>query len=77
MHTKKIIIYGENQSEKITLCKKIFLDLYDFEYILVYISSESMKHAYHGKIGNKIKDALKCQYKDNVVIGYHKSYRLS
>lgn len=69
---KKIVISGENQSGKTTLCKKIFLDLYDSQYIPVYISSESMKHAYHGKIENKIKDALKYQYQGDVVIDYCK-----
>ncbi|MCI5218729.1 MAG: hypothetical protein D3914_05950 [Candidatus Electrothrix sp. LOE2] len=58
----KIIIAGENQSGKTTLCKKIYLDLYEKDYIPVYISPESSSHAFHGKMESKIKDALGSQY---------------
>lgn len=58
----KIILAGENQSGKTTLCKKIYLDLYEKDYIPVYISPESSSYAFHGKMENKIKDALRKQY---------------
>jgi GTPase SAR1 family protein len=61
----KIIIAGENQSGKTTLCKKIYLDLYKKDYIPVYLAPESSNYAFHGKMENKIENALKKQYNLN------------
>lgn len=69
---QKIIISGESQSGKTTLAKKIFLKLHEAYYIPVYISAESIKHAYHGKIENKIKEAFKEQYCTEIIIDREK-----
>lgn len=57
----KIIIAGENQSGKTTLCKKIFLELRKKNFIPVYIFDKT--YQYHGKIENRISEAYKEQYK--------------
>lgn len=56
----KILIAGENQSGKTTLCKKIFMELRKKNYVPVYISDEA--NQYRGKIENKISKAYKEQY---------------
>ncbi len=54
----KILIAGEDQSGKTTLCKKIFLELKKKNFIPVYISHKT----YDGKIENRISEAYKKQY---------------
>ncbi|MBW1972305.1 MAG: toll/interleukin-1 receptor domain-containing protein [Deltaproteobacteria bacterium] len=56
----KILIAGENQSGKTTLCKKIFIELREKNFVPVYISDKT--NQYKGKIENKIKQAYKEQY---------------
>lgn len=62
----KIIIAGENQSGKTTLCKKIFLELKKKNFIPVYIFDK--QYEYHGKIENRISEAFREQYKTTLLI---------
>jgi uridine kinase len=58
----KIVIAGENQSGKTTLCKMIFKELRDRNLIPVYVSD---KNTYFlGEIENRISRSLRKQYKD-------------
>lgn len=56
----RVLIAGENQSGKTSLCKKIILRLKERNFIPVYISDKN--GSYQGKIENKISAALKKQY---------------
>ena len=56
----KIVVAGESQSGKTTLCKMIFKELRGMIFIPVYISDG--KSHYLGKIENKIIDSLRKQY---------------
>lgn len=56
----QILIAGENQSGKTTLCKKIFIELREKNFVPVYVSDK--KNQYQGKIENKISKAYKRQY---------------
>jgi len=56
----KMLIAGENQSGKTTLCKKLFMELRKINFVPVYISDEA--NQYRGKIENKIAKAYKKQY---------------
>ena len=58
----KIIIAGEDQSGKTTLCKRMFKELRSRNFIPVYVSDK--KTCSSGKIKNKILDSLREQYKD-------------
>ena len=58
----KVIIAGENQSGKTTLCKKIFVELRKKHFIPVYVFDQT--YQYHGKINNRILECLKDQYKN-------------
>lgn len=69
---KKIIISGESQSGKTTLCKKIYLELHSLNYIPVYISFDSENYAFHGKIVNKIEQELTYQYHEEISIETNK-----
>lgn len=62
----KIIIAGENQSGKTTLCKKIFLELKKKNFIPVYIFDK--QYEYHGKIENRISEAFREQYETTLLI---------
>jgi len=62
----KIVIAGEGQSGKTTLCKMIFKELRRRNFIPVYISDG--KNRYLGKIENKIIDSLRKQYNINMDI---------
>lgn len=55
----KILIAGENQSGKTTLCKKIFIELWKLNFIPVYISNKKNNQ---GLIENRISTAYKEQY---------------
>lgn len=55
-----ILIAGEDQSGKTTICKKLFLELKKQNYVPVYINDG--KNKYLGNIENKIEKALKEQY---------------
>lgn len=59
---KNILIAGENQSGKTTLCKKIIIELRKKKYVPVYFSDES--HQYHGKVENWLENAFHLQYKN-------------
>jgi len=56
----KILIAGENQSGKTTLCKKIFMKLREENFVPVYIYDKT--RPYQGKIENIISKAYKEQY---------------
>jgi hypothetical protein len=56
----KVLIAGENQSGKTTLCKKIFLELRKRNFIPIYIFDKT--YQYHGKIENRILNAYNDQY---------------
>jgi len=56
----KILIAGENQSGKTTLCKKIILKLRENNFVPVYLSDENRQ--YQGRIVNRIKSAFEKQY---------------
>jgi SpoVK/Ycf46/Vps4 family AAA+-type ATPase len=56
----KILLTGEDQSGKTTLCKKIFSELREKNFVPVYISDKA--NQYQGKIENKIEKAFKEQY---------------
>lgn len=58
----KILIAGEDQSGKTTLCKKIFADLRDRNFIPVYINDR--KNQFLGAIDNRIRKSFKEQYKN-------------
>lgn len=58
----KIIIAGEDQSGKTTLCKMMFKKLRSWNFIPVYVSDKNT--CFSGKIKNKISDSLREQYKD-------------
>ncbi len=56
----KILIAGENQSGKTTLCKILFLKLRERNLIPVFVSEGNSR--YEGLINNRIKKAFKVQY---------------
>ena len=58
----KIIIVGEDQSGKTTLCKRLFKELRICNFIPVYVSDKDTN--FSGKIENKISKSLREQYKD-------------
>ena len=55
----RILIAGENQSGKTTLCKKLYLELRRKNFIPIYVSD---KNNFLGKIENKILEAFDHQY---------------
>ncbi len=57
----KILIAGEDQSGKTTLCKKIFIELREINYVPVYLSNKANQD--QGKIETQISKAFKEQYK--------------
>lgn len=56
----KILIAGENQSGKTTLCKKIFIGLQENNYFPVYVSDKN--NLFLGKLDNKLSTAFSEQY---------------
>ncbi len=56
----KIIIAGEDQSGKTTLCKRLFRDLRSQNFIPVYVSDKT--GIFPGKIGNIVSKSLHEQY---------------
>ena len=58
----KIVIAGEGQSGKTTLCKMIFKELRKKNFVPVYISDKENK--FRGKIENKILKSLNEQYEN-------------
>jgi len=56
----KVLIAGENQSGKTTLCKKIILKLRENNFVPVYLFDENKQ--YQGRIVNRIKVAFEKQY---------------
>jgi len=56
----KMLIAGESQSGKTTLCKKIFTELRKKNFIPIYIFDKTYK--YQGKMENRISNAYKDQY---------------
>lgn len=58
---EKILLAGENQSGKTTLCKKIFFKLHELSMIPVYIQGDS-SHSYQGLINTIINKRFAEQY---------------
>ena len=58
---QKVIIVGEDQSGKTTLCKKMFEELRIRNFIPVYVSDKNTY--FSGKIENRISKSLREQYK--------------
>ena len=58
----KIVIAGEDQSGKTTLCKMMFKELREKNFVPVYVSDK--KNQFSGKIENKILHSLHAQYKE-------------
>ncbi len=58
----KILIAGEKQSGKTTLCKKIFLELRNKNYFPVYVADKNK--SFLGKLDNKISNAFSQQYEN-------------
>ncbi len=56
----RMLIAGESQSGKTTLCKKIFTELRKINFIPIYIFDKTYK--YQGNIENRISKAYKDQY---------------
>ena len=56
----KLLIAGEEQSGKTTLCKKLFIELRQKKFVPIYISDK--KTNYSGRIKNRISKAFKAQY---------------
>ena len=56
----KILLAGEDQSGKTTLCKKFYIELRKKNFIPIYLSDK--KNNYLGKIENKISEAFQEQY---------------
>lgn len=56
----KMLIAGENQSGKTTLCKQIFIELRKKNFIPIYIFDKT--YQYQGKIENRISEAYREQY---------------
>jgi hypothetical protein len=57
----KILIAGENQSGKTTLCKQLFIKLKERKFIPIYVSDENNRHA-SSPITNRIKNSFISQY---------------
>jgi len=57
---EKIIIAGEDQSGKTTLCKRLFWELRNLNYIPVYVSGDKISRP--GKIDNLIRKSIVEQY---------------
>ncbi|MBM3708003.1 MAG: toll/interleukin-1 receptor domain-containing protein [Actinobacteria bacterium] len=62
MENSKILIAGENQSGKTTLCKKLFIKLREINLIPVFIREDNNR--YQGLIINRLKKAFAEQYVD-------------
>lgn len=58
----KILIAGENQSGKTTLCKQMVLELRKNKFVPIYIQDDSKQ--YHGIMENRIEKAYSEQYKN-------------
>ena len=56
----KMLIAGENQSGKTTLCKRFFIELRKKNFVPIYVSDE--EDGYSGKIENKLSKAFNGQY---------------
>ena len=56
----KFVIAGEDQSGKTTLCKKLFLELRNRNFVPVYVADRGGRFA--GKIQNRILKAFNAQY---------------
>lgn len=59
--SEKIILAGENQSGKTTLCKRFFRKLHELSMVPVYINGDSI-HSYQGPINNIIEKMFSEQY---------------
>jgi len=62
LNNGKIIIAGEDQSGKTTLCKRMFCELRNLNFIPVYVSDK--KSYFSGKLKNNISKSLREQYKN-------------
>ena len=60
LNYSRIVIVGEEQSGKTTLCKMVFKELRVKNFIPIYVSG--IKNTYAGKIETKLKESLSAQY---------------
>lgn len=60
----KMLIAGENQSGKTTLCKRFFIELRKKNFVLIYVSGG--EDGYSGKIENRLSKAFNDQYGSDV-----------
>ncbi|HEX2897619.1 MAG TPA: toll-Interleukin receptor, partial [candidate division Zixibacteria bacterium] len=67
----RLLLAGENQSGKTTLCKKLFLKLRENNFVPIYIPGKL--NNYVGKIENLIVDAFHEQYKGADIRDFDKS----
>ncbi len=58
---KRVLIIGENQSGKTTLCKRMISQLLKLNYVPIYVSE---KENYHGKIEKIILKSFNSQYEN-------------
>ncbi|EKD26248.1 MAG: hypothetical protein ACD_79C01299G0003 [uncultured bacterium] len=58
----KLLIAGENQSGKTTLCKKLFIELRKKNYVPIFVTDKS--NQYLGVMGNRIQTAFNEQYEN-------------
>ncbi len=66
-----IVIAGENQAGKTTLCKQLYLDLFKNNYIPIYIFDKAAK--FSGKVENRVLNAFQEQYGTKDIDLYDKS----
>lgn len=69
----RIVIVGEEQSGKTTMCKMIFEELRSRNFIPVYVSD--METHFSGKMENRIREALGRQYEGLEIEGVYEDYR--
>jgi hypothetical protein len=60
LNNGKVIIAGDGQSGKTTLCKKLFMELRANNFVPVYVSGDKVRSS--GKIDNKISKSFSEQY---------------
>ncbi|MDA3789207.1 MAG: TIR domain-containing protein, partial [Desulfobacula sp.] len=64
-HFSKVLIAGESQSGKTTLCKKIFVRLREKNFVPIYIFDRT--YQYKGNIQNRIEKAFNEQYENTAI----------
>jgi hypothetical protein len=60
INCENILIAGEGQSGKTTLCKQLYKELREMNFVPIYVSDRNNR--FYGRIENKILEAFKDQY---------------